>query len=41
MQVDAFVFQGSPKTLNEDVVQVSGFAVHGDLGLGPLQAVGR
>ena len=40
VQIDAFVFQGSPKALDEDVVQRPGFAVHGYLGLGPLQSVG-
>lgn len=39
-QIDAFILQRPPATFNEDVVEVSGFAVHGDLGLGPLQAVG-
>lgn len=40
VQIDACVFQGSPQALNEDVVQLAGFAVHGDLDLGPFQLVG-
>jgi hypothetical protein len=36
MTVDSFVFQRPPEPPNEDVVQVSGFAVRRDLGLGPL-----
>ena len=40
MQIDAFIFQRPPEALDEDVVQVSGFAIHRDFGLGPLQPVG-
>ena len=38
--MDAFILQRPPKALAEDVVQLPGFAIHGDLCLGPLQAVG-
>lgn len=40
VQVDAFVFPRPAETLDKDVVEVPGFAVHGDFGLGPLQSVG-
>ena len=40
VEVDAFVFQRPPEALNEDVVQIPGFAVHRYFGLGPLQPVG-
>ncbi len=40
MQVDAFIFQGPPEAFDEDVVEVTGFAVHGDFSLGALQPVG-
>jgi len=40
VQVDAFILQGPPQAFYEDVVQIAAFAIHGDLGLGPLQPVG-
>lgn len=40
VEVDAFVFQGPPEALDEDIVQASAFAVHGDPGAAPFQAVG-
>ena len=40
VQVDAFGFQGPPEALDEDVVDALPFAVHGDPGAGPPQAVG-
>lgn len=40
VQIEIFILQRPPETFNEDVVEVSGFAIHRDLGLGPLQPVG-
>ena len=40
VQVNTFILQRPPETLDKDVVQVSGFAIHGDFGLGSLQPVG-
>ena len=39
VQVDALVFEGSPKPLNKDVVEEAPLAVHGDADPGLLQAV--
>ena len=39
VQVDALVFEGSPKPLNKDVVEEAPLAVHGDAYPGVLQAV--
>lgn len=40
VQIDAFIFQGSPKTLDEDVVDGAALAGHRDPGVGPLQPIG-
>lgn len=40
MQIGAFILQRPPDTLDEDVVEIAGFAVRRDLGLGPIQPVG-
>ena len=36
VQVDAFLFQGPPKTLDEDVVEAAALAVHRDPGADPF-----
>ena len=38
MQVDAFILQGSPEALDEDVVDTASFAVHRDPGANSYQA---
>jgi hypothetical protein len=40
VQVDAFILQGPPEALDEDVVDTAPFAVHRDPGADPLQPVG-
>ena len=40
MQVDAFILQRPPQALNEDVVQIPGFAVHRYFGAHLFQPVG-
>ena len=40
MQVDAFILYRPPEPFDKDVVQIAGFAIHGDFGLGPFQPVG-
>ena len=40
VQIDAFIFQGPPETLDEDVVEAAALAVHRDPGADPLQPVG-
>lgn len=40
VQVGAFIFQGPPETLDEDVVKTAPFAVHRDPGADPFQPVG-
>ena len=40
VQVDAFLLQGPPEALDEDVVDAAPFAVHRDPGADPLQPVG-
>ncbi len=39
VQVDAFVFQGPPQALDEDVVDAASFAVHRDAGAAALQPI--
>lgn len=36
VQADAFIFQGSPESLDEDVVNAAPLAVHRDSGADPL-----
>ena len=38
VKIDAFVFQGPPESLDKDVVEVSGFAVHALRGSACLHA---
>ena len=40
VQVDAFILQGAPEAIYEDVVQAPALAVHRDPGADPLQSVG-
>ena len=40
VQIDAFILQGPPPPLNEDVVHAAPFAVHRDPGADPFQSVG-
>ncbi len=39
VQVDAFILQRPPQTLDEDVVDAAPLAVHGDAHAGPLEGV--
>ena len=39
VQIDAFILQGSPEALDEDVVDAASFAVHGDPGANALQPI--
>ena len=39
VQVDAFILEGPPEALDEDIVDASAFAVHGDPGASALQPV--
>ena len=40
VQIDAFILQGAPEALDEDVVDAAPFAVHRDPGANPFQSVG-
>ena len=40
VQIDAFILQGPPQTLDEDVVDAAPFAIHRDPGADPFQPVG-
>ncbi len=40
VQVDAFILQGPPEALDEDVVEAASLAVHRDPGADALQPVG-
>lgn len=39
VQVDAFVFQGSPESLDEDVVDKTALVIHRDADAGSAQSV--
>lgn len=39
VQIDAFILQGAPEALDEDVVDAAPFAVHRDPGAHPFQPV--
>src|SRR3546814_12714443 len=41
VQVDAFVFQGAPEPLDEDIVHPASPAIHADLDLGRAQNAGE
>lgn len=40
MQIDAFILQGPPEALDEDVVDTAPFPIHRDAGADPFQPVG-
>ncbi len=40
VQVDAFILQGPPQPLDEDVVETTPFAVHRDPVADPFQSIG-
>jgi hypothetical protein len=41
VQVEAFVFQGPPEALDEDIIDAEALAVHRDAAARPFQPVGR